>query len=200
MSLDKTGTLTLNELTSDKPYLAQIDGTTIKKPSDNAVRFTSRDLMMGAYFASEVGTEDPIEKAVRIAAENEFPELKVRLHDTDHSILGFKVTSFIPFNPHAKYTEALVTNLESKEQVRYLKGAPNIITRICGGHEEGDKAVVDLARKGLRALGVAKSSVMGKEMVGFQLIGMISLLDPPRPDSAATIKACRGFGVQVSST
>lgn len=51
------------------------------------------------------------------------------------------------------------------------------------------------ASRGLRALAVAKSLDDGST---WDLVGLISLLDPPREDSAATIKEAQALGVEVS--
>lgn len=67
--------------------------------------------------------------------------------------------------------------------------------RLCGGHKEGQDAVIDLAKRGLRSLGVART--YDPEMTKFELIGMISLLDPPREDSGDTIRECMKLGVSV---
>ncbi|KAG1220761.1 hypothetical protein G6F68_021109 [Rhizopus microsporus] len=48
---DKTGTLTLNELTFDKPWLTN--------------GFTETDILLYSYLAAEQGANDPIEAAVR---------------------------------------------------------------------------------------------------------------------------------------
>ena len=50
------------------------------------------------------------------------------------------------------------------------------------------------ASRGLRAIGVAESPGAGDS---WRLVGLISLLDPPRPDSAATIKRAQELGVEV---
>ncbi len=47
---------------------------------------------------------------------------------------------------------------------------------------------------GLRALAVANSTDEGKT---WSLVGLISLLDPPREDSAETIKEAQSLGVEV---
>ena len=52
------------------------------------------------------------------------------------------------------------------------------------------------ASKGLRSLGVATSHDKGNS---WELAGLISLLDPPRSDSAATIKRAQEMGIQVGS-
>ncbi|KAF9288052.1 hypothetical protein BGZ68_000876, partial [Mortierella alpina] len=94
---DKTGTLTLNELTFDEPYLAN--------------NYTSDDILLYSYLAAEAGANDPIEFAVRTAAEEQLAILQGRTHK--HEVPGFKVTSFLPFNPSTKLTQATITKLDT---------------------------------------------------------------------------------------
>ncbi|KAJ1554640.1 hypothetical protein HK096_002599 [Nowakowskiella sp. JEL0078] len=188
---DKTGTLTKNELTFDDPFLT-VKGNLNGKTEGE--KYTAEELLLIAYTASEPGAQDAIESAVRAAAEEKVSALKNRTGGT-HTIPGYKVNNFIPFNPNSKYTEATTTNLETGEKFRSIKGAPQVILRMCGGHEEGQKSVIDFAKRGLRSLGVAKT--IDEEMTKFELVGMISLLDPPRDDSAQTIKDCAQYGVSV---
>ncbi|RUP43094.1 plasma-membrane proton-efflux P-type ATPase [Jimgerdemannia flammicorona] len=176
---DKTGTLTLNELTFDEPYLAQ--------------GFTAQDILLYSYLAAEPGANDAIESAVRRAAEETLEALKTR--EDQHSVPGFKVTSFLPFNPATKMTQATVANLQTQDVFKVAKGAPQVIIRLVGGDDDAVRAVNNLARRGLRALGVART-VPG-DLERYQLVGMISLLDPPRPDSALTIRECKFLGVDV---
>ncbi|KAG0055348.1 hypothetical protein BGZ83_008868 [Gryganskiella cystojenkinii] len=176
---DKTGTLTLNELTFDEPYLAN--------------NYTSDDILLYSYLAAEAGANDPIELAVRTAAEEQLPLLQNRTHK--HEVPGFKVTSFLPFNPATKLTQATITNKETGETFKVAKGAPQVIIRLVGGDDDAVRAVNALAKRGLRALGVART--IGGSLETFQLIGMIALIDPPRPDSAETIARCKHMGVDV---
>ncbi|KAI9294259.1 H(+)-ATPase [Neoconidiobolus thromboides FSU 785] len=178
---DKTGTLTLNQLTFDEPYLTE--------------GYTKEDILLYSYIASEPGANDPIEKAVRSAAKEGVSVLQNLPKDKEHSIPGFKVTSFVPFNPTSKRTQATVTDLATNESFMVSKGAPPTMVKLVGGHDEGVRAVNDLASRGLRALGVART-FPGKPDE-WHLVGMISLLDPPRPDSADTVEKCHHYGVTV---
>ena len=58
-----------------------------------------------------------------------------------------------------------------------------------------DAYIAERASRGLRSLAVATSQNDGQS---WKLAGVISLLDPPRSDSAATIKQAQEMGVQVS--
>ncbi|KAF9158413.1 hypothetical protein DFQ26_007667 [Actinomortierella ambigua] len=176
---DKTGTLTLNELTFDEPYLTN--------------NYTSDDILLYSYLAAEPGANDPIEFAVRTAAEDQLAILKNREHK--HEVPGYKVTSFLPFNPSTKLTQATINNLSKGTTFKVAKGAPQVIIRLVGGDDDAVRAVNNLAKRGLRALGVARTKEGTLDQ--WELIGMISLIDPPRPDSAETIRRCNEMGVAV---
>jgi len=192
---DKTGTLTLNQLQFDVPYLsARTDHASKWLAATPGEKYTNSDLLLCGYLASEAGTHDAIEKAVRAAAEQQVEVLKGKdVHD--HGVPGYHVTEFVPFNPTSKYTEATVRESATGRTFRTIKGAPHVIIHLCGGDERAEKAVIDFAGRGLRALGVGRT--YDDEMEEFELVGLISLLDPPRPDSAQTIRECALLGVEV---
>ncbi|KAJ2959107.1 hypothetical protein NQZ79_g5361 [Umbelopsis isabellina] len=178
---DKTGTLTLNQLTFDEPFLA---------PGE-----TTESLLLNAYLASEAGTNDPIETAVRSAAEKTVPILRDN-PGTHHGVPGYKITNFVPFNPTSKLTRATVTNLDKHISYQVCKGAPQVIINLVKGDTTSyDNAIAYFAQRGLRALGVART--VDGTTDEWEMVGLISLLDPPRPDSAETIEECHRYGVEV---
>lgn len=175
---DKTGTLTLNELTFDEPYLSE--------------EFAPQDLMLYSYLASEYGANDPIELAIRQAAERQVPLLRNRLSNT--TVPGYEISNFMPFNPSDKYTQATVRDLENDVTFKVAKGAPQVILQLVGGDEMALRASVVMAQRGLRSLGVART-LAGTDK--WTLVGLAAMLDPPRPDSAETIKRCQHMGLSV---
>jgi magnesium-transporting ATPase (P-type) len=178
---DKTGTLTLNELTFDEPYLA---------PGQ-----TTDSLLLNAYLASEAGTNDPIETAVRGAAEKTVPVLREN-PGTHHGVPGYKITNFVPFNPTSKLTRATVTDLNKHVSYEVCKGAPQVVLRLVKGNTAPYESAIEyFAQRGLRALGVART--VDGTTDEWEMVGLISLLDPPRPDSADTIEECYRYGVAV---
>ena len=58
-----------------------------------------------------------------------------------------------------------------------------------------EQYIAERAARGLRAIGVVQSHDQGAT---WELVGLISLLDPPRADSAETIKHAQALGVDVS--
>ena len=59
--------------------------------------------------------------------------------------------------------------------------------------KKAEKQVNDLAAKGYRTLGVARTVIEGK----WEFLGLLPLSDTPRDDSATTIVAARAMGLQV---
>jgi H+-transporting ATPase len=190
---DKTGTLTLNQLTVDQPYLC-CRGNSAAKPQGDGLAYTEEEMLLIAFLCSEPGAHDPIESAVRKCANNKVKLLRDRIVH-DHNVPGYRVINFKPFDPVTKYTEATIEVIATKETFKCIKGAPQVIIEKCGGNPAVTEAVYKFAERGLRALGVAKT--IDADMKKFETVGLISLLDPPRPDSAQTIKDCQELGVSV---
>ena len=176
---DKTGTLTQNKLTLQAPIPF---GTT-----------TADDLVTGAALATQKQSTDAIDIAVLKALPNT-------------TVLdSYKPLDFVPFDPVNKKTVGIVQAANGQE-LRFAKGAPQVIAALCGmgeyasGPQHTDEAtaffgkVDELASHGTRALGVAKSADSGKT---WTLLGLLALLDPPRPDAKQTIAEATKLGLSV---
>ena len=167
---DKTGTLTMNKLTVQAP----IPYGTFKK----------EDVLVCAALATQKNSEDAIDLAV-------FGALL-----STASVEGTKQTAFVPFDPVNKRTIATVVD-GSGRTAHYAKGAPQAISALAKpdaqtlAKYQGD--VSALAAKGERALGVARSD----DGETWLLIGLISLMDPPRPDAKETIAQAKALGLNV---
>ncbi|XP_075645242.1 plasma membrane ATPase-like [Castanea sativa] len=94
---------------------------------------------------------------------------------------------------------------EKRNWHRASKGAPEQIITLCNCKEDVRKkvhAVIDkFAERGLRSLGVARQEVpeKTKDSPGgpWQFAGLLPLFDPPRHDSAETIRRALNLGVNV---
>uniref|UniRef100_A0A0A0LPX9 Cation-transporting P-type ATPase N-terminal domain-containing protein n=1 Tax=Cucumis sativus TaxID=3659 RepID=A0A0A0LPX9_CUCSA len=117
---------------------------------------------------------------------------------------GIREVHFLPFNPVDKRTA--LTYIDSNGTWhRVSKGAPEQILNLCNSREDVRRkvhAVIDkFAERGLRSLGVARQEVheKTKDSPGgpWQLVGLLPLFDPPRHDSAETIRRALNLGVNV---
>ncbi|EAU89252.1 plasma membrane H(+)-ATPase 1 [Coprinopsis cinerea okayama7 len=181
---DKTGTLTTNKLT--------IDRSTIKTFS----RFSADEVILFAAYASRTENQDAIDSAVVSA-----------LGDVKLAREGIKLLDFKPFNPVDKRTEITYREESSGKLKRVSKGMTGIIMDLCTRdktEEQEDKVEKDVeeyASRGLRALAVAYEEVSGDDPEapgnGFELIGLLSIFDPPRDDTKQTIDEAMSLGVKV---
>ena len=168
---DKTGTLTQNRLTLGEVELFQAAD--------------AQEVLLAASLASREEDRDAIDEAVLQGLE-------------DHARLKtFRQEAFVPFDPVHKRTEATIQDAEGN-RFRITKGAPQVVMEMAGltgaDLERAQKVVDAFAAEGYRALGVARQEQADGPWI---FLGILSLFDPPREDSAATIAEARSHGVQV---
>ena len=171
---DKTGTITKNEISVAE--VVTFNG------------FKEEDALIYGTKASKAEDKDPIDNAIISRTES----LKL----TEGISNKYKLKKFIPFDPVSKKTEATLEDEEGRE-IKVAKGAPQIIASMSSKGKDLESKVneqVDkFATKGYRALGVAKTNINGD----WEFIGLIALHDPPREDSAETIKTAQSMGIDV---
>ncbi|KAF2316045.1 hypothetical protein GH714_040840 [Hevea brasiliensis] len=179
---DKTGTLTLNKLTVDK-NLIEVFAKGVD--ADTVVLMAAR--------ASRTENQDAIDSAI-----------VGMLADPREARAGIQEVHFLPFNPTDKRTALTYIDSEGKMH-RVSKGAPEQILNLAHNKSDIERrvhAVIDkFAERGLRSLAVAYQEVPEgrKESPGgpWQFIGLMPLFDPPRHDSAETIRRALNLGVNV---
>jgi len=181
---DKTGTLTTNKLT--------IDRGTLKTYGP----FSMDDVILLAAYASRVENQDAIDSSVVGACG-----------DPARARAGIKILDFKAFNPVDKRTEATYLEESSGKLKRVTKGMTGVIIELCSRNKTSELEdrleadVEDFASRGLRALAVAYEEVDGTdpeaEGNGFELIGLMSIFDPPREDTKQTIDDAIALGVRV---
>ncbi|MGA7875895.1 MAG: HAD-IC family P-type ATPase, partial [Desulfoferrobacter sp.] len=153
---DKTGTLTLNQLTLGEPVTFG--------PVD------AQDVILAGSLASKEENRDAIDLAVMEGLK-------------DKSVLkAYELVQFVPFDPIRKRTEAIYRH--GDQTLKVAKGAPQVIIQRCVLDEAAEaralKVVDELAAKGYRTLGVARLDSSDH----WQFLGLLPLYDPPRPDAA----------------
>jgi magnesium-transporting ATPase (P-type) len=87
----------------------------------------------------------------------------------------------------------------------HVKGAPERVLRMCGGpdYPQWHERAEALARQGLRVLALAERAEAGDRIDpqalegGLTLLGLVGLIDPPRPEAIAAVSECRSAGILV---
>jgi plasma-membrane proton-efflux P-type ATPase len=172
LCVDKTGTITMNQLT--------ITGVV---PLGRA---TETDVLLAGALASQEANQDPIDLAFLAATKDR--------HIFD-AVLAVTSISFAPFDATSRRTEAVVE--QHGQRLRVMKGAVRTVAEACAVPPAEvaalESRVGDAANKGYRTLAVAR----GPEQGVCALVGLVTLYDPPRPDAKQLIASLRNLGVAV---
>ena len=172
LCVDKTGTITMNQLA--------VAGVI---PLGHS---TESDVLLAGALASQEANQDPIDLAFLAAARER------RVFDGVSKAVSI---SFQPFDAKNRRTEAVVE--QNGQRLRVIKGAMRTVAAASGleppAIEALEAQVAESAVKGYRTLAVAR----GPEAGALELIGLVTLYDPVRPDAKQLIAALQGLGVSV---
>ncbi len=170
LCVDKTGTITMNRLS-----------VTDVLPQPGR---TKEEVLLFGALASEEANRDAIDSAFIAAAS------RSKLLDG-----SYIKEAFTPFDPKTRRTEATVR--KGKARLRVIKGAVNVIASLCGIEGERFRPLEDsvegFASKGFRTLAVAAA----EEGQSPQLVGLVAMHDPLRPDSKELVGKLKELGVSV---
>ncbi|KAI3881959.1 hypothetical protein MKW92_030719 [Papaver armeniacum] len=182
---DKTGTLTLNNLSVDKDLIEIL------------MKDVNRDtVILMAALASRTNNQDAIDTAI-VGMLDDLPEAPVEM----------EVVEFLPFNATDK--RSTVTYIDKEGLMRRVsKGAPEQILDLAhdkSAIEHRVRAAMDkYAQAGFTALAVAIQDVpeRRKESRGgpWKFVALLPLFVPPRVDSAETLRRALNIGINVIMT
>ncbi len=224
---DKTGTLTKDEMTARKLYTAErtisISGTGYEPKGEFALSGSIIELSQGEKELLRAGAlvsdahlirdptlaawhikGDPTEGSMIVAA------LKAGLQKDDLD-RQFPRIGEIPFTSETKRMTTLHSAGDAR--VAYSKGAPETILDSCArqltsegevalqkSHREAiHHAVRRMADEALRVLGVARKADATLEDAerDMTFLGLVGMIDPPRPEAKAAVEQCRRAGIRV---
>ena len=109
----------------------------------------------------------------------------------------------IPFDSRHRFMAVLTDGAAGR--LVHVKGAPERVLRMCAGldldlwHERAEA----LARQGLRVLALAERIEQRDQIDatalegGLTFLGLVGLIDPPRPEAIAAVAECRDAGIRV---
>ena len=217
---DKTGTLTRNEMTVSElwnyNHSIQVTGVGYHKagvfkqnnaelaalPEDMLLLLKKAVLCSDAnvlYTANEYSISgDPTEVALVVAAA----KAGISIDGLRQEIPRKDV---VPFDSEKQYMATLNDNI-------ILKGAPEVVLKRCSTHVGGvnldtQKIISQielLGSKGMRVLAIAQKTQSKSDEIsvddienGFEFIGLIGMIDPPRTEAIEAIKACHNAGITV---
>lgn len=171
---DKTGTLTQNKMSVTKVYGNR-----------------SLALDLGALCNNDA---DPTERAILEAAKLDGCEI-------DLLQKRYLRVREVPFDSKKKF---MATIHKTEHGFRAIvKGAPDVVLGMCElshiAREEVEKANLDMARSALRVLSVAYKDVSSADCEverGLTFVGLVGIIDPPRPEAKEAVAVCRRAGIK----
>lgn len=116
------------------------------------------------------------------------------------TLMQFRVIDFTPFDPVSKKVIAVVQSPQG-ERIFCVKGAPPSIMRMVLESNplteetirQYNEKVAEFASRGFRSLGVACKRANGR----WHLLGIMPCSDPPRHDTAKTIREAIDLGLRI---
>ena len=109
----------------------------------------------------------------------------------------------IPFDSRHRFMAVLAATPEGP--LVLVKGAPERVLGMCAGidADHWHARAHALAARGLRVLALAERPATGDRIDaaaldgGLRFLGLLGLIDPPRPEAIAAVAACRAAGIRV---
>uniref|UniRef100_A0A0A9XTD2 Calcium-transporting ATPase n=2 Tax=Lygus hesperus TaxID=30085 RepID=A0A0A9XTD2_LYGHE len=217
---DKTGTITKNEMTvtcilTSDGYLAEVSGAgyndhgeihihqcdNLETGRDSIYRLLEVGVVCNnAVINGETLLGQPTEGALLAAA------MKHGMYGISDKYIRLQE---YPFSSEQKMmaVKCVPKYGESKEEIFFVKGAPEIILQQCTKYswkgqyqslntkkeQEFLAEAHEIGRKGLRVVGVAS----GSSLQDLVFMGIVGICDPPRPHVRESIHTLLGMGVKV---
>ena len=202
---DKTGTLTQNRMTLTKVWVEGQQG--LEAVSEENSQMARHLLTLGTlccdgsvtYGADgkETHIGDPTETAILVAAHKN--GLEQEALNGKYPRLGE-----LPFDSDRKLMTS-VNQMEGKTVV-IVKGAFDVMAARCvkGDLEAAREKNDEMSRQALRVLAVGYKVIpsLPEELTsealenGLTLLGLVGMIDPPRPEAKAAVATCRKAGIK----
>ncbi len=197
LAVDKTGTLTRNRMQVAELW---VPGRGFRDSADAVLAEEFHALAEFALLATPPDPFDPMEKAIR--------EFGLRhLKDTEHVHASWQAEQQYPLTPQILAMTRVFPLDAPERHLLATKGAPEAVAGLChldaATHDSIRAQVHEMAGRGLRVLGVAMGRWDGSDWprsqhdFEFRFLGLVGLLDPPRPQAAAAVAACGRAGIRV---
>ena len=200
---DKTGTLTQNRMTITHAYVDGMDNAILLDKADDKIKqlinygtlCSNGSVIFNSDGEQHIG--DPTETAIVYASHiNGYPKEQL---NADYPRLGE-----IPFDSDRKLMTT-INKIDGKNVV-IVKGAFDMMEPRCikGDIDKAKQITESMSADALRVLAIAYKEideipdVLTSENIenGLTLMGLVGMIDPPRPEAKVAVATCRRAGIK----
>ncbi|MDR3289806.1 MAG: HAD-IC family P-type ATPase [Rickettsiales bacterium] len=211
---DKTGTLTINEMSvvdiitpisQIAPDTKIADLKPLKEEDFNSMSLEKK-IAISFVLPNEASRKDneffgdSVDIAFLKSAIN-------KGYDINEIKSAYPLIELLPYTSEEKYSASF--NKVGDKTFAFVKGAPETIMEMCGINkvekeiketkENNIKSQLDdLSSKGLRVLAVACGKSPDKKLENLEFLGLIAMLDPLRPEAKSAVQKCQDAGIRVA--
>ena len=193
---DKTGTITENKMKLSEVFYQGESYKITKEPLPEKFHH----LIEFAILASKENSFDPMEKAL-------MNMISTNLVDSEHLHQDWKLIQEYPLSQDLSAMSRAWTSEDKNAFSFYSKGSPEAVFDLCHLNTDEVKELTavatDLASRGLRVLGVAKSKSTleytpdQQHDIDFEFCGLLGFFDPIRPGVKEAVADCYSAGIKI---
>lgn len=224
---DKTGTLTVNEMTVKRLWLPDdivlevtgegLSGSGRVHMLPDARPIVAEQVMLLTRTAALCNEASLYRESGELQASGDPVDVALLVLATKSGFVPeelsqrYSLLASVPFEPEHRYAATL--NTINDQNLISVKGAIEQVMAMCSHMQTGDgmsainseqieAAANNMAADGYRVLALAvghtdSDELAAEQLQNMQFVGLVGMIDPPRPEALKAIQQCRQAGIKV---